>query len=363
MAVLTATAGAFSFRASLAGKALRERRPWLLLLLTFIAWATASSLWSSWPAHSQAPKLLAITVLSLMFTAAAVADPDARRLTRAGMLAAFVVLTLLVSFEAVTHLALNRVFQPDLDDGNLERNPARGVIILLGMVWAVAGVLAARGGPWRTGLAALALLTTAALSLQFHQLVSLAAFAAGLAALGVGAVAPRFGLIAVTVGWAIWMLAAPIVSPLLARPEIMENVPLSWAARIGIWEYTCAHIGEQFWIGHGLDASRAVSERIEVRGLGMRGIPLHPHSGSLQIWYECGVIGALLAAAALVTGGLALARRLTGQRVVAAAACATIASYGVIFNVSFGAWQEWWNAVMFVAAACVGAIGFKAAKA
>lgn len=364
MAPLMTLGGALSLRFSLLAKAVRERPLWLLFLLGFIGWCAASSLWSPWPNHQQAPKLVVVALTGLLFAAGAMADASARRLTRAAMLAAFVVLAALITFEALTGMALNRAAQPTLPDGILERNPGRGVVVLMAMTWAVAGTLIAAGGPLRVNAARIGLLATALLSLQFHQLVSLAAFLAGLGAFAVAYMAPRFALIAATVGWAVWMLAAPFVTPIVfAQPGVIENIPLSWAARAGIWQYVCERIAEQPWIGHGLDASRAVTDRIEIRGLEMRGVPLHPHSGSLHIWFECGAVGAVLAAAALITGGLSLARKLKNDRIVAAAACATIGSLGVVFNVSFGAWQEWWGATLFFAAACVGAIGLRAARA
>ncbi|MES1203914.1 MAG: hypothetical protein ABUS57_20950, partial [Pseudomonadota bacterium] len=82
-------------------------------------------------------------------------------------------------------------------------------------------------------------------------------------------------------------------------------------------------------------------------------IPLHPHDASLQIWLETGAIGAGLGALALILGGVALARALRFDRVAAAGACGAIASIGLIANVSYGAWQEWWIATAFAAAALV----------
>ena len=63
----------------------------------------------------------------------------------------------------------------------------------------------------------------------------------------------------------------------------------------------------------------------------MRGIPLHPHSGSLQIWYETGAVGAVLAALALLAGGWALARAFKDNRLGAAAAAASLATLGSMY--------------------------------
>src|SRR6185369_10055965 len=111
---------------------------------------------------------------------------------------------------------------------------------------------------------------------------------------------------------------------------------------------------ENFWFGHGLDASRTAPQLLPVRAdYSVAAIPLHPHSGSMQIWFEQGAVGAVLAAAVLLVGGWSLSRRFGDNRFAAAAAAATIASLGVIANVSYGLWQEWWDATILLAAALV----------
>jgi O-antigen ligase len=93
----------------------------------------------------------------------------------------------------------------------------------------------------------------------------------------------------------------------------------------------------------------------------MLALPVHPHSASLQIWYETGAVGALLAAGALLTAGLRMSRAYARNRPAAAAACATLASLGLIANVSYGVWAEWWMATMFAVAALVGALSHQRA--
>src|SRR6185503_5937129 len=105
-----------------------------------------------------------------------------------------------------------------------------------------------------------------------------------------------------------------------------------------------------FWFGHGLDASRTAPQLLPVRdGYSVAAIPLHPHSASMQVWFETGAV-----AAVLLTGGWALSRLLV-NRAHAAAAAATMAAGGVIANLSYGIWQEWWDAALLLAAALVAA--------
>jgi O-antigen ligase len=360
LAVLLAAAGALSFRPSLLRQALENRPLPLLLLLAFVSWAALSSAWSPHPNHLQAPKLLLTVGLGLVFMAAAVSDS---RLTRAAGLAAFLLLAALLSIEAFADMPFNRAAQPNEAAWVVERNPARGAVVLIAMTWAAAGGLLIWGGRLRIPLAIAGLATGGVLAAQFHQAANLVGFGAGLAAFGLALLAPRLTPLLVAGALAVWTLAAPFAAPLLwTDPRLLEGAPFGWAARIGVWEYVCGRIAEQPWIGHGLDASRAVSDIIVVRGVEMRGVPLHPHSASLQIWFETGLVGAALAAAALASGGWSLSRAFAANRPAAAAACGTIAALGFIANVSYGAWQEWWNAAIVMSAALVGAASVRTAR-
>jgi O-antigen ligase len=355
--VLLCLAGAASVRPSLLRQAVENKPAVLAPLLALVAWAAITGLWSPHTNSSQAVKLAALVPLGLAFASAAVADESARRLTRSAGLAAFLVLAPVMAIEAIWNLPFNRIAQPDAPIGELIRNATRGASILLAMGWAAAAGLLALGGRPRMIAAALVLGATGFICFQFGQMAHAIAFVFGLAAFAAAYAAPRLALLATTAALAGWMLLAPFVTPLLlSRQRLVDALPESWAARAGIWDYVCARILEQPWIGHGLDASRAVADRIDVRGLDMRAVPLHPHSASLQIWFETGLVGALLGATTLIIGGRALARAFGADRATAAAACATLAALGLVANVSYGVWQEWWNAAMFVAAAMVGAV-------
>ena len=80
-------------------------------------------------------------------------------------------------------------------------------------------------------------------------------------------------------------------------------------------------------------------------------IPLHPHSFSMHVWLETGLVGACLAALAILAAGIIASRTLGHSKAAAAAAVAAMATVGTIWNVSYGAWQEWWIAAAFTAAA------------
>lgn len=361
LAVLAALAGALSFQPAQARQAIESKPLTAAILASFVAWAALSSLWSAYPDHVQAPKLAATFVLGLCFAMGANANSEARRLTRAAAAAAFLVLAVLLGVEAFAGMPLNRAFQPDAIVWLLERNPSRGAVVLLGLTWGIAAGLFNAGRP-QLGLLSLA--TGAVFAAQFEQTANIAAFGLGLMAFIAAFMAPRLALLATSGGLAAWLIAAPFVTPLVvAQSALIDRLPFSLAARAGIWDYVCARILERPWLGHGLDAPRAVTDTIVVRDVAMRAVQLHPHSGSLQIWYETGLVGALLAAGALLFGGRAMSRAFAHNQFAAAGICGTMACYGVIANVSFGMWQEWWNAAILLSAAVVAAFAIRDARA
>jgi len=341
-----------------------EKRPLALVLLVILAvWAGVSSLWSPWHGPT-ALKIGALLALGLPFFAAAGANENSARLTLAGATAAFVALAAFLGVEAAFGMPINHAIQPDVSWGELNRNPSRGLIVLLALTWPVIGGLLAQRRTWSFTLAALIMIAGAALSLQFDQLVTAIGFGISGLVFALALFARQFAILATSFGLSVWMLAAPFVTPLLvASPQLVESVPLSWAHRIAIWRYTCARIMEQPWIGHGIDSGRTTTDMLTIRGLVTRGIPVHPHSASLQIWHDLGLVGALLAAALLMYGGWRLSKHFARDKFGAAATAAVLAMFGLMANVGWSVWQEWWMATLLLTAALIAALGVRAARA
>ncbi|MGQ0533587.1 MAG: O-antigen ligase family protein [Caulobacteraceae bacterium] len=339
-----------------------EKKPVILgLLIVLLLWAAASSAWSPWDGetHLKVPALLA---LGLLFASAA-SSAAVARLSLAGALAALIVLLHLLAVEAVWAMPLNTAAAPGESATQLNQNPARGVVVMLALVWPALAWLIASPAAWRWAAAPVVAIAAGLISLQFGQLSTAIGFAVGLAFFAFAFWAPRLAMLAPTLGLAVWMVTTPFLTPVLASQTLFDAVPHSWAARIGIWRYTCARILEQPWIGHGLDAGRATTERTIYDGEPMRAIPVHPHSASLQIWYETGAVGALLAAAIIFLTGAHVARAFTHDKPAAAAAAGVFAMFGLMANVGWSVWQEWWMATLILAGALIAAIGARDAKA
>jgi O-antigen ligase len=349
-----AVAGALSVRPATLQRGLSFEYPAAGIILVFVLWAALSALWSPFPDHGQALRLVAITVTGLAFVAAA---GDAGRLTRAAGLAAISVLIVLLALEAAFAMPLNSLAQPDAPVWQVARNPGRGVSVLVVIVWGAAAALLSRRSPTAGFGAGALLLATFMLAAQFMQSANLVAAVIGLVAFAGGWFLPALVLRIITWGLALWTLIAPLAAlALVADRAWLANAPLSLAIRVETWAYATKRIFEHPIFGHGLDAAREMSEPIVLRGAHEDLMPLHPHSASLHIWMETGAIGAVLIAAALAFAGRDMARALHADRAAAAAACASMAAFGVLANSTYGAWQEWWIATACVAAALICAI-------
>jgi O-antigen ligase len=144
---------------------------------------------------------------------------------------------------------------------------------------------------------------------------------------------PRAAPKGMAVGAALYILLMPLAVLAILALGLGQHFPPSWAQRLGYWGHAVAWMADHPLRGWGLDASRAFSP----------GIQLHPHNGSLQLWLELGVLGAILAAIAW----LVILRRLAREERswAAAATLGSAAAYLLFGAVSFGVWQEWWLAL------------------
>lgn len=356
-------AGILALRPAIFRQALENRPLALGLLAAWAAWAALSSLWSPWHGPT-ALKVLALLALGIPFAAAAAANVRSATLTLSAATAALIVLAVMLGVEAAFDMPMNHAIQPEISWGELNRNPSRGLIVLLAMTWPVVAWLLAQQRNWSAALTAAILIAACALSLQFDQLVTAIGFGASGLVFAIALFARRFAILATSFSLAFWMLAAPFLTPLLVvSPQLSEAVPLSWAHRIAIWRYTCARILEQPFFGHGIDAGRATTDMIAVRGLVSRGIPVHPHSASLQTWHDLGLVGAVLAATLLAYSGWRLTKLFAHDKLGGAATAAVLAMLGLMANVGWSLWQEWWIATLLLTATLIAALAARAARA
>jgi len=332
-----------------------------LILAAVVLWAAISVAWSPAP-NLQLPHtakaLSRFTVLHLVMqlvfstafvTALARMDGAGARKALGWIAIGFLIVPPLLIEEGLTKARLYQalpalIHQPVRADW-LPADLAQGGYIVAVMAWPL-GVALARRGLWPLALA-------------------LAAFAP-LSMITVRGVAPSLGLaLSLPVfGLALWagrpvirILGGLAAAHLLAMPFVMlavERAGLygrlkdglwpSWSDRLRIWGFVADHWAQAPIRGAGLDASRTFP------GV----VPLHPHNGPLQLWFELGLPGAALGTLFWLwlwrrIGDVAARDRLHG-----ATAAATATVYLTISAVSFGLWQEWWLDVgVFAAGLCI----------
>ncbi|MFH5923921.1 O-antigen ligase family protein [Roseomonas xinghualingensis] len=165
------------------------------------------------------------------------------------------------------------------------------------------------------------------------------------------------------------LLAAPILVPLMLRPDVAERAPITALHRMLIWDFALERAAEKPVLGWGMEASRNLpggrdnpspeslarlhvtpeGERAFLTRPGVERMSLHPHNGALQIWLELGWIGLALAALAVLALGWG----------AGPAAAGVLASAAVTFAASFGVWQPWWLATEAFAAALAAGLAMR----
>jgi len=224
--------------------------------------------------------------------------------------------------------------------------------ILIVMVWPLmVFLIAEKKLIW--GLGILAWLT---------WVTQLIGFNTGLVVIGIGAVLfipllllrnRAFAILSVLIAATIFL--SPFVLPRVFDPEVyapVEAVPKPLVHRMYIWKFASDRLLEKPFAGWGMNAARIIpggKERAtdEFRDSYGEFLPLHPHNAGLQIWLELGIPGTLAFAALLVIL-LQRARALGLAGVAAPFLLLQFLSAFLFSEVSFGIWQSWWQAVLWI---------------
>ena len=166
-------------------------------------------------------------------------------------------------------------------------------------------------------------------------------------------------------------LASPFLATRITEGGSLEligsHVPTSHLHRLFIWNFAGERSLERPFFGWGLDASRVMPGRatdmtVEINALNpgsdnhgqgvrndaLQAMPLHPHNAMLQLWLELGLPGAIMGLLGVLIAlgriaGLGLSRR------HAAAVASLVVTAVVIALLSYGIWQVWWMATLWLA--------------
>jgi O-antigen ligase len=191
-----------------------------------------------------------------------------------------------------------------------------------------------------------------------------AAVAVGIGSLSflIASLAPRIVYRSAAVGLTLLVLSAPFAMNALpdartigkALPELSYSV----YPRLVIWQYASNLVIENPLFGHGIRTSRALNksdtkisflyrDNDEIHSGSTEAIPLHPHSGLIQIWLELGAGGAVLGLILIISILWNISKSCASQTGKALAFSALACSICLI-SVSYGLWQSWWLASLWL---------------
>jgi exopolysaccharide production protein ExoQ len=326
----------------------------LAIFAALLALALASCLWAPNPlegvdgiARSAAASLAGFAVLSRALRMQA----EARARLQSALLGGFALGLAILFVEMASQVAMQRddslfarLFGAPAASATYLNRPKTVLALLLPLVLAIAWQ---RVGP--LAAAALAACSTVA----FVAGESMAA-AVGLVAALAGAAAFRIvGPRAAAAMLAVCVMAAPLATKLPALDTLAErrDLTVSIYHRAAIWQFVGMRIDDKPVLGWGMHASRTMPGGHDVIGRGAELIPLHPHNAPLQIWLELGGVGAALMAALL--GFLAI--NCNGPPVRRIVLGATLFTAVAIASLSYGLWQGWWFATLWLLAAMAAA--------
>jgi O-antigen ligase len=167
----------------------------------------------------------------------------------------------------------------------------------------------------------------------------------------------------------LWLITAPFIfTHLITRAHlfsVLHYLPSSYQHRVQIWQIFAKKALNRPWFGHGFQArlrSEELTDKICLNYKINAKVPkitqlshdiydwgkaicfdeavitTHPHNAALQIWFEGGVFGVILALCFLWLLYKVLASQSQESRIVY---MAIIGLSIVYWNVSFGLWQTW----------------------
>jgi exopolysaccharide production protein ExoQ len=347
--------------------------PVLLFLSVFAGGSLLTWFWSITPGETLKTGIhLAATFFgaAVLYAAAGGLSKNECKIFQNGMILGGFIGFALIAFEFATNAWLSRfLYGLDgkllflIDEGyTAALNPGLAATALYFWPWSLAVWKRFRPPVAVTGISSAALLF-----LLSQSEVVVLCLIAGSVACALALVASRIMPLLLAAVVALGVLAAPAIPGLIPDPMVPGKSPpyLSPSAihRIVIWKNAVKHIREKPIFGSGFDTTRGlygVEDKVRYLATEKTGkvawdsnyepIPLHPHNGFLQVWLELGAVGAVILLGLL----LAVIRdvyQLVPGRVNRAATLGMMTTWLSIAASSFGAWQGWWLASVFLAAA------------
>lgn len=342
-----------------------------VLFAAFFAWCALTLAWSVDPGRTlgRLPTLAAVlTAVVVLLASIRGTTLDEKRALALALLAGFALAAPFLIFERLAGAPLMTALGHDTKARGISLFAPfnRGLLVLSVMAWPAVlacTVTGRRAWAWGLGAAVLACVWS------FQGTSVALCFTGAMLAFALAWAGRRPVLHAMRIAATLWILAAPFAfHAVLGRLDLdamVNHVNVSVLHRFYIWQFSSRKVLERPLTGYGYETARNVPgahQRVVLRTTpnvvsGDR-IPLHTHDVPLQIWLELGLPGAVLLAAfvwLVFSVPLALVDRAgstgtgTGRTAAAVAAAMLAMGFGVI-NMSYGAWQVWWQAAFALAA-------------
>lgn len=337
---------------------------WVWALVLLLVWGNISALWSPYETDDILTNPIKLGIGVILFLGCILSFKSAALKNRELLTHMFIAVTVfsagLLIIDILSGYALTFLVDPPREGenvirkgGDAEMNLGHAITVLVLLMPGVMMMIKrSHKMGWFAGLLfALLVILTAYLG---QLMVGVLATVAALAAM---AVARRDAIRVIR--WLTWIavfsiLAAPIVGYLFgfASPEFKARIPFSWEHRVEMWSYTARQILEAPIWGHGFDAVRTFDATFSSRGIeNWAVVSLHPHNAGLHIWAETGLIGAALASITIMMMGVAAEKFVLGSKERGIAVAGFIAAATVVCAITYGVWQDWWWAALFITAA------------
>jgi O-antigen ligase len=345
-------------------------RPLLWALAAFHLWQAVSIIWCLDPAQAlrSTAGMAGLSLGGTLLLAVAGNLPDrSLRLIRKAALLGLLVGGLVFAVEAVWGIALREALYPRLTGQPFTHilfpqrlNRASTIMALLALPVGYE-LLARRRWVMVAAMMAVVAVVVAVSPSATAKICFILGPVVALAAWG----AARPVALALKAGFTVVVIAIPFVIAALPDSQTLWNqipsIPNSTHHRLTIWKFSADRVMERPVLGWGMDASRDIpggEDQIFVYPPPALGgdphheqlLPLHPHNTALQWWLELGGIGAGLGLAVLLTLVTLLQKLDPPHRAVGFG----LLVQGVLVSfISFGAWQSWWFATLWLLATLV----------
>jgi len=234
-----------------------------------------------------------------------------------------------------------------------------GVTLLAMLLWPTLMILHSQK---RHKLAFIGFVTIIYIISRSSNFAAAVAVGIGLLSFLITFIAPRIVYRISAIGITLLILSAPFAMNALpdARTigRILPELSYSVYPRLVIWQYASNLVMEKPLFGHGIRTSRALNntdtkipfvyrENKKIHKGNTEAIPLHPHSGLIQIWLELGAVGAILGLTLIISILWNISKSPAPPTGKALAFSALACSICLIF-VSYGLWQSWWLASLWL---------------